>query len=158
MGAGIGSSAGGAATQEIPLREPTVISSPNLSKWWLAVMTVVVTILLAFCTTFAVDSIDGLTQKTVLSQSFIGLVLLPLLGCNVHAITLARKDQMPQSFEITINSSIQLLLGILPLAVLVDWARNDSSMTLLFNGFQVVSLAVSILILRYIIGAGKTHW
>ena len=38
------------------------------------------TVFLGFNSTFAVDSIDGLTKRTVLTQNLIGLVFLPLLG------------------------------------------------------------------------------
>lgn len=65
---------------------------------------------------------------------------------------------MPTSFAISISSSIQLQLGILPLAVIIGWIRHYDSMDLLFDGFQVVSLAVSILILKYMTHDGKSNW
>ena len=151
MGANLAASAGGArSAQDVPL--------PKMSQPALASTLVIVTVLLGFNTTFAVDSIDGLTQRTVLTQNFIGLVLLPLLGCNPHSVILAVKDEMPTSFAISISSSIQLLLGILPLAVIIGWIRHDDSMVLLFDGFQVVSLAVSILVLKYMTDHGKSTW
>ncbi|KAL8738773.1 MAG: hypothetical protein Q9190_007947 [Brigantiaea leucoxantha] len=79
--------------------------------------------LLGFCTTFTGDSIDGLTEQTAVSQGFVGLILIPILGCNLDAISLAKEGRMQQSFEITINSSLQDLLLILPLVVLIDWMR-----------------------------------
>ena len=137
-------------TQRVPL--------PKISSPALALTLVIDTVVLGYCSTFAVDSIDGLTQKTILTQDFVGLILLPLLSCNLHAIALARKDEMPQSFAISISSSIQLLLCILPLAVIIGWIRNDSNMSLLLDPFQVISLAVSIMILRYITDDGKSNW
>ena len=64
---------------------------------------------------------------------------------------------MPTSFAISISSSIQILLGILPLAVTIGWILQDNQMTLLFR-FQVVSLAVSILVLKYMTDDGKSNW
>ena len=66
-------------------------------------------------------------------------------------------DEMPTSFTISISSSLQILLGILPLAVTIGWILQDNQMTLLF-GFQVVSLAVSILVLKYMTDDGKSNW
>ena len=156
--AGLAASAGGATTTNMLMRRSQEIPLPKMSQPALASTLVIVTVLLGFNTTFAVDSIDGLTQRTVLTQNFVGLVLLPLLGCNPHSVILAAKDEMPASFAISISSSIQLLLGILPLAVIIGWIRHDDSMTLLFDRFQVVSLAVSILILKYMTDPGKSNW
>ena len=149
---------GGVVERDMLFRRVQRVHPPKMSLISIATTLVIDTVLLGFCTTFAVDSIDGLTQKTALTQSFTGLVLLPLLGCNLHAIKLATKDEMPQSFAISVGSSIQLLLGILPLAVIIAWIRQDSAMTLLFEGFQVISLAVSVLILKSITDVGKSNW
>ncbi|CAD6578898.1 MAG: hypothetical protein ASARMPREDX12_009011 [Alectoria sarmentosa] len=158
IGASLAASAGGATGENVLMRRAQEIPLPKMSQPALASTLIIVTTFLGFNTTFAVDSIDGLTQRTVLTQNFVGLVLLPLLGCNPHSVILAAKDEMPTSFAISISSSIQLLLGILPLAVIIGWIRHDDSMTLLFNGFQVVSLAVSILVLKYMTDDGKSNW
>lgn len=131
---------------------------PYMSSTSLVLIMVIDTVILGFCTTFAVDSIDGLTQQTVLSQSFVGLILLPILSCNFHAIKLAYGNEMSLSFAITINGSIQLLLGVLPLAVIIGWIRNDPAMNLLFDIFQVVSLAISVVVLKLMTQLGGSHW
>ena len=161
IGSGLAASAGGATGTIVPSvlpRRALGVPLPKMSQLALATTLVIVTVFLGFNTTFAVDSIDGLTQRTVLTQNFVGLVLLPLLSCNPHSIILAAKDEMHTSFAITISSSVQLLLGILPLAVIIGWFRHNDNMTLLFDGFQVVSLAVSILTLKYITYKEKSNW
>ena len=158
IGAGLAASAGGTIGRNVVTRRAQEIPLPKMSQLALAATLVIVTVFLGFNTTFAVDSIDGLTQRTPLTQNFVGLVLLPLLSCNPHSIVLAAKDEMPTSFAISISSSIQVLLGILPLAVIISWFRHNDSMILLFDEFQVVSLAVSIMILKYITDHGKTNW
>ena len=125
----------------------------------LAAIIVVDLILLGLCTEFMTDSIDNLDYKTgTLSQEFIGLILFPLLSCNLHAITLARRDEMPQSFEISIHSSIQLLLCILPLIILIGWIMGKEQMNLAFDGFQVTCLFIVLLCLRISIQNGSSHW
>lgn len=158
LGASLAASAGGATGKNVLMRRSQENPLPKMSQPALASTLIIVTVFLGFNTTFAVDSIDGLTQRTVLTQSFVGLVLLPLLGCNPHSIIFAVKDEMPNSFAISISSSIQLLLGILPLAVIIGWIRHDDDMTFLFDGFQVVSLAVSVLVLKYMTDDGKSNW
>ena len=125
----------------------------------LAAIIVVDLILLGLCTKFMTDSIDNLDYKTgTLSQEFIGLILYPLLSCNLHAITLARRDEMPQSFKISIHSSIQLLLYILPLIILIGWIVGKEQMNLAFDGFQVTCLFIILQCLRSSVQNGSSHW
>lgn len=158
IGASLSASLGGAVAQEVHFQEPDEEGLPTLSGRALIFTLCIDVALLGVCTSFMVDSVDGLTQKTLLSQSFVGIILLPLLSCNLHAITLAKKDKLQQSFELTINNSVQVLLFILPLAVMIGWMRGDPSMTLLFDGPQVMSLGLAILILKNITQAGESHW
>jgi len=152
-------SVGGAIVEVSSIREPEEETiSPHISVSTLALTLIVDTTFLGFGVAFAVESIDGLTQQTSLTRNFVGLILLPLLGCNIHAIKLAMKDEMPHSFSITIGSSIQFLLCILPLAVIIGWVRDDPTMTLLFDEFQVVSLVIGLMVLRYITDDGKSNW
>ena len=133
---------------------------PKLSIAGLTLSLVIVTALLGFCTTFTGDSIDGLTQQTSVSQCFVGLILIPLLSCNAHAITLAKEDNMQQSFEITIASSLQLLLFILPLTVLIDWMKphHEPPLTLKIDSLQAVGMFLSGFILKLVTAEGQAHW
>lgn len=113
--------------------------------------------LLGFSTAFVCDSIDNLNQSSfILSETFIGLILLPIVGCNPHSITLARRDQMLQSFAISISGSVQLLLLVFPFTVLIGWMLGDASMILAFDGFQGGCLLISILTLRCVTAGGKS--
>ena len=120
MGASMAASAGGTINRTAAMRQIQHIPLPNASSRVLVITLILDTVLLGFCTTFAVDSIDGLTQKTVLTPNFISLILLPILSCNLHAIRLAIKNKIADSFAINVGSGIQLLLCILPLAVIID--------------------------------------
>lgn len=131
---------------------------PQLSINTLVLTLVLSTIFMGFCTTFAVDSIQGLTRNTSLSQMFVGLILLPILGCNIDAIRFAQRDYMDESLDITVGGSIQIMGFILPMAVLIDWARSDSDMTLLFDDFQVVSVGCLAVLVRYMAQDGKSNW
>lgn len=123
----------------------------------LILVVIIDTALLGFSTAFVCDSIDSLGQSSSgLSETFIGLILLPIVGCNPHAITLARRDQMLQSFAISISGSAQLLLLVYPFMVLVGWMLGNASMILPFDGFQVACLFVSITSLRYVTAGGKS--
>ena len=136
-------------------------NTPLASFSWIALvlMVAVDAALLGFSTTFVCDSIDNLTQSNFdLSRTFIGLVLLPIVSCNPHAITLARRDQMLQNFAISISGSVQLLLLVLPFTVLIGWTLGNPDMALSFDGFQVICLFTSIMSLKYVTAGGKSNW
>ena len=136
-------------------------NTPLASFSWIALvfMVAVDAALLGFSTTFVCDSIDNLTQSSFdLSRTFIGLILLPIVSCNPHAITLARRDQMLQSFAISISGSVQLLLLVLPSTALVGWMLRNPDMALSFDGFQLACLFISIMSLKYVTAGGKTNW
>ena len=131
----------------------------SFSRTVLVLAVIVDTALLGFSTTFVCDSIDDFTQSRFgLSRQFIGLVLLPIIACNPHAITLARHDQMQQSFAISISGSAQLLLSVLPFAVLLGWALGNPDMDLSLDGFFLGCLFVSIIGLRCVTAGGKSNW
>ena len=131
----------------------------SVSRTVLVLAVIVDTALLGFSTAFVSDSIDDFTQSGFdLSPQFIGLILLPIIGCNPHAITLARRDQMQQSFAISISGSAQLLLSVLPFAVLLGWALGNPDMDLAFDRFLVGCLFVSIICLEYVTAGGKSNW
>ena len=46
---------------------------------------------------------------------------------------------------------------MLPLVIVIGWMA-DKDLTLAFDGFQVIVLFVSVLLVNYLIGDGKSHW
>lgn len=97
MGAGISATMGGQAAQENPSREPDDKEEPQLSIW-VAVFTLgASTALVALCAEYMVSSINDLTEIAHLSKTFVGLILLPIVGNaaeHATAVTVACKDKM----------------------------------------------------------------
>ena len=142
-------------SSEEEVEEP---ATPQLSLSLAMFILVTFTILLGFCSTFAINCIDALTQHTRLTQNFVGLILLPILSLNLDAVFLARDDNLNYSFAITIGGSIQIMALILPLTVFIDWGRGSSAMTIVFDKFQVAVLWVSCILLRTIFTYQKYTW
>lgn len=116
------------------------------------------TAILAVNTQFMTDSIQGLTEKANVPRDFIGMILLPILGNDAMAIQCASKDQMDMAIQSALGKSIQTALVVAPTLVLVGWIMGLDDMNLLFDGFQVSALFVSILLAQQIIADGKSHW
>ena len=102
IGAGISATMGGPAAQGNPTRAPESEvdddkEEPQLSIW-VAIFTLAAsTALVAICAEYLVDSIDDLTQRGGLSKTFVGLILLPIVGNaaeHATAVTVACKDKM----------------------------------------------------------------
>ncbi|OXV06452.1 hypothetical protein Egran_05780 [Elaphomyces granulatus] len=114
-----------------------------------------------------VNSIDSITSSGGLSTTFVGLILLPIVGNaaeHATAVTVAVKDKMDLAISVAVGSSMQVALLIVPLTVIIGWIMGILCLllcpvfTLYFDGFQITVLFVTVLLVNYLIGDGKSHW
>jgi len=87
------------------------------------------------------------------------LILLPIVGNaaeHATAVTVAVKDKMDLAIGVAVGSSMQVSLFLIPLLVVIGWIMGKEDMTMSFDGFQVAVLFVSILLVNYLIGDGKS--
>ncbi|RYP59698.1 hypothetical protein DL771_010783 [Monosporascus sp. 5C6A] len=121
----------------------------------------IVTVVIAFCAEAMVSGIDAIVESGTVSEEFVGLILLPIVGnaCeHATAVTVAVKDKMDLAIGVAIGSSMQVALFLVPLLVIIGWAMGNEYMNLAFDDFQVVVLFVSVLLVNYLISDGKSHW
>ncbi|KAF7959400.1 hypothetical protein EAE96_001020 [Botrytis aclada] len=130
---------------------------PHLSMPVGIITLIIATVIVAFNTTFAVDSIDGLTAHHA-SPSFVGLILLPFLNNDLMPITCARMDKLDLSIMASAGKSLQTSLLITPLIVIIAWIWGIDDMGLLFDGFQVASLFMAVLLFNFLIAGGKSNY
>ena len=82
-------------------KEPDILSPPAA-----AVALVIVTVLVAVCAEYLVDSIDSIVETAHISKTFIGLILLPIVGNaaeHVTACVVAYKDKMDLAIGVAIG-------------------------------------------------------
>lgn len=133
---------------------------PQLSPWAAGGVLLVVTIAVAVCAEYLVGSIDSLVETAHISKTFIGLILLPIVGNaaeHVTAIVVALKDKMDLAMGVAIGSSMQIALLVTPALVLLGWAI-DVPMTLHFELFETVVFFLSVLVVTYVIQDGKSNY
>jgi Ca2+:H+ antiporter len=97
-----------AAESESDEEEPPPL---ELSRTAAVVMLLVSTGLVALCAEFLVDAIPAMTRSSSVSQTFIGLIILPIVGNaaeHVTAVTVAMKNKMDLSIGVAVGSSIQI--------------------------------------------------
>jgi Ca2+:H+ antiporter len=119
------------------------------------------TVLIALCSESMVSAIDVLKQD--ISEEFIGLILLPIVGNaaeHATAVTVAIKDKMDLAIGVAVGSSLQIALLIFPFMVLINWfgVGSPADLNLNMDGFQVAVLFISIILVNYVIQDGKSHW
>lgn len=136
-------------------------AEPQLNIW-VAILTLAVsTALVALCAEYMVGSIHDITQHGSISKTFVGLILLPIVGNaaeHLTAVSVAGKDKMDLAIGVAIGSSIQIALLIIPFVVIIGWIIGNDQMNLDFDGFQVAVLFVAVLLVNYLIGDAKSHW
>ncbi|KAK3711082.1 Vacuolar calcium ion transporter [Vermiconidia calcicola] len=121
---------------------------------------VIVTVVVAVCAEYLVDSIDAIVEKSGISKTFIGLILLPIVGNaaeHVTACVVAYKDKMDLAIGVAIGSSMQIALFLTPFLVILGWIIGQP-MTLNFEGFETVVFFLSVLVVNYLIQDGKSNY
>ena len=137
--------------EEDPIEEK---EEPALTLWAAIILLVASTALVAICSECLVDSIDDLVTTAGISRVFVGLILLPIVGNaaeHATAVTVAIKDKMDLSIGVAVGSSMQIALLVIPFIVVLGWIIGEDRMTLYFDGFQVMILFVSVLLVNYLI-------
>jgi len=114
-----------------------------------------------FASMFVLEAIDAPTQRMNLSKSFVGLVIMPSIIASVEHITAAlrsRKEGIAWIIEIAFGSSIRISLFVFPLAVIVGWILNKPGMNMILDGFQVIILCLTILLVNHVVHNGTDHY
>jgi Ca2+:H+ antiporter len=121
---------------------------------------VVVTVMVAICAEFLVDSIDSIVETAHISKTFVGLILIPIVGNaaeHVTAVIVAYKGKMDLAINVAIGSSMQIALFVTPFLVILGWIMHQP-MTLHFEGFETIIFFISVLIVNYLIQDGKSNY
>ncbi|MGK7875010.1 MAG: calcium/proton exchanger [Xenococcaceae cyanobacterium] len=127
--------------------------------FWVAVL-LVVTIGVAVESELLVDSLEEATSQLGLTALFTGVILLPIIGNaaeHATAVTVAMKNKMDLSVSVAVGSSLQIALFVAPVLVLAGWVIGQP-MNLNFNPFELVAVAVAVLIANSISSDGQSNW
>ncbi|MER3435931.1 MAG: calcium/proton exchanger [Leptolyngbya sp. ERB_1_1] len=131
---------------------------PNLVLW--SIVLLVCTVLVAIESELLVDSLEEATARLGLTALFTGVILLPIVGNaaeHATAVTVAMKDKMDLSVSVAVGSSLQIALFVAPVLVIAGWFMGQP-MDLDFNPFELVAVAVAVLITNSISSDGRSNW
>ena len=135
-------------------KEAEILSPPAA-----VVALIIITVAVAVCAEFLVGSIDDIVETAHISKTFIGLILLPIVGNaaeHVTACVVAWKDKMDLAIGVAIGSSMQIALLVTPSLVILGWIIGQP-MTLKFETFETIVFFLSVLITNYLIAVSHLH-
>lgn len=135
-------------------------TSSHLNTYEALALLALITVIVTFCADYLVDSIDDIVSKTGISKTFIGIILIPIVGNaaeHVTAVVCAVKNKMDLAVGVAIGSSMQIALFLTPFLVILGWIVGQP-MSLLFSTFETCVLFISVMILNYIVSDGESNW
>ena len=118
------------------------------------------TILIAGMSEILVGQIAPVTGALGMTELFVGVIIVALVGNaaeNSTAVIMARRNRMDVSMSIATGASTQIALFVAPVLVFVSVAIGHP-MTLVFNGFEIAAIVLSVVIVDMISSDGETNW
>jgi Ca2+:H+ antiporter len=118
------------------------------------------TALIAWMSEILVGQISPVTKALGMTELFVGVIVVALVGNaaeNSTAIIMARRNKMDVSMAIATGASTQIALFVAPVLVFISVAIGHP-MTLVFNGFEIAAIILSVLIVELISSDGETNW
>ena len=118
------------------------------------------TLVIAILSEILVGQIGPVTKSLGMTELFVGVIIVALVGNaaeNSAAIAVARRDNMDLAMSIATGASTQIALFVAPVLVFLSLAIGHP-MTLLFNGFEIAAIILSVLIVDMIASDGESTW
>jgi len=119
-----------------------------------------ITLLVAVCSEFLVDSIEGITLAWGISETFAGMVLLPIVGNaaeHLTAVTVSIKNKMDLAIGVAVGSSQQIAMMVTPLMVILGWIMSQP-MSLYFEVFETAVLFMTVILVFALLNDGSSNW
>jgi Ca2+:H+ antiporter len=136
-------------------------NAPNSWSLWTGILVLVIsTVGVAYLSEVLVGSVETVVSTLGLSEFFIGLIFIPIIGNvaeHIVAVRVALKNQMTLSVEIAIASSLQIALFVAPLLVFISLLIGNP-LTLVFNQLELIALIAGVLIAALVSADGESNW
>jgi Ca2+:H+ antiporter len=118
-------------------------------------------VLAAWMSEILVGAADGTGKALGMSEVFIGIVLLALVGGAAEsgsAIAMGRKNKLDLTVGIAMGSSIQIALFVAPVLVLASAFIAPRPLELAFSRAEIGTLFLVVLIGAIVSGDGRSNW
>jgi Ca2+:H+ antiporter len=118
------------------------------------------TFTLALISEVLTSQLEPASHALGLTETFSGVILLAIVGNAgeiLNAVRFARDDQMDVSFSIAVGAGTQIALMVAPLLVVISQFMG-APMDLVFSPFEVITVALAVVVTNKITGDGQCHW
>lgn len=139
--------------------KPEEDSKPKWSMRTAILVLIGATVLIGLESEFFVGAVEPMSETLGLSEFFIGIILVPIIGNAAEhstAVIMAVKNRMDVAVEIAIGSSLQIILFVTP--VLIFLSLFFSPMSIVFNNFELVAMIFAVLIATKVADDGESNW
>lgn len=143
---------------ELEGEEGEPIKPPNVLLWTGVLLAC--TLMVAVESELLVSSLEEATSLLGLTALFTGVIVVPIIGNaaeHATAVTVAMKNKMDLSVSVALGSSLQIALFVAPVLVIAGYIL-DKPMDLNFNPFELVAVAVSVVIANSVSSDGRSDW
>ena len=147
-------------THEHLFRTPEEGEAPAWSRRRAIVMLLVATAFVALESEFLVSSLEPALADIGLSEFFVGLILIPIVGNAAEhssAVLFAVRNKLDVTLEIAIGSSTQIALFVAPALVFISLAVGHP-MDFVFSTFEVAAVGLSTVLVFMISSDGRSNW
>jgi Ca2+:H+ antiporter len=131
---------------------------------WSVVKAVVIlgiaTVGVAVMSEILVHATEAVTAQVGLSEFFLGLIVIPLIGNaaeHATAIVVARKGKMDLALQIAYGSSTQIALFVGPVLVFAGLIFGQD-MNFVFTPFEVMAVGLATIVATLGTADGESHW
>jgi Ca2+/H+ antiporter len=134
-----------------------LVEDDSISKRASIILLLISAGFISTCAEFLVSSIEHVVANARLTEAFLGLIILPLLGNTAElgtAVTVAIKNKIDLAINVTVGSAIQITLFMAPAMVIMGWITGKA-MTLEFDMFQTVALIITLVMVNLILLGGR---
>jgi Ca2+:H+ antiporter len=115
----------------------------------------------AWMSELLVDAVHGASAALGLTQVFVGVVIVAVVGNAAEhstAVRMAIADRMDVSVQIAVGSSLQIALFVAPVLVFLSRALPGGPLDLRFTPFEVLAVAVAVGAVNVVAQDGESNW
>jgi Ca2+:H+ antiporter len=108
-----------------------------------------------------VGSISEASESIGLSEFFVGVIVVAIVGNAAEhwvAVLVAKKNKMDLAVNIAIGSSAQIALFVAPVLVIASFFMGPYPLALVFNGFELGAILLTILVAQHVTTDGESNW
>lgn len=135
--------------------EPVLLSSFNS-----ILLLLITTVITAVEAELLVDGISEATVALGMTEFFVGVIVVAVIGNAAEhssAVLMAMKNKMELAVAIATGSSTQIALFVAPVLVFASFLLGQP-LSLVFNAFEIVGVALSVLALTIVSLDGESNW